>query len=306
MSNVLVLDREISVEDRKVYITGMSPVSNTFIVYVDNANRLVNLVDTQLNMTISSLEVTSAPWDVTTVTDSKIAVTLPFEKKILLISIIKGQLYKDKTIDVHGSCRGIVCLDDKLCVSFVGAKGLVQIINLDGAVLENLLQVKGDIQLRAPAHLAHCSKSNTLYICDIHTKILTTVNLYTKEIKNFNVGNFIGFIGGIAVDEDEKAYVTDWASDQVYKVDVGLKEIGSSMLIGGELKCPRSIAYCQDEQKMFVSRENWIQVFTVQAQNARSSLSLPQHKQSYERCQSKENRMFYTDYWADIEGPIVC
>ena len=296
------MDHEVPIDDKNVYFTDTAPVSETHLACVDNANSKVLLVNLKLDFAVPT-STTSNPWGVASVSDDRVAVTLPAEKKIQFFNVYTNRLVEDYTITVSGNCRGIACLENQLLVSYVGSPNSVQMMDMEGQVVRNILRTNGDVVLKAPAFLSHCSATNTLYIADVQTNFITSVCLDTDEYSSFSVGHVLHSIGGLAVDGNDKAYVTDWVSDKVYQVDVKSKDIILKLSSRNELACPRGISFQHKEKtsQVFIAKKNTIQVFketemvgVTSATNLHGSAEQLRSDQD----DTQDNR---SNYWPDLK-----
>ena len=107
------------------------------LLCVDWGNNSLKVVDTKQKCISSEIQLESEPWDITFISDNQVAVTLPYTKKIIFLSIRDNNLASEKEVVVDGECRGITCHKDTLVVSFVKPSKL-QTLTLNGEVIRTL------------------------------------------------------------------------------------------------------------------------------------------------------------------------
>jgi uncharacterized protein YxjI len=100
------------------YIRGMTLLTPDLLIITDCYNNAVMMVDTSSKSVSDQLQLDDGPWDITRVTSTELAVTLPVKQTIQFISISSNTLKKKHTMKVDGKCSGISCYQGKLVVSF--------------------------------------------------------------------------------------------------------------------------------------------------------------------------------------------
>lgn len=99
-------------------ITGMAFLPPKILLLVDGKNNSVKRVKLDINSMDAWLQLSSKPWDITTLSPDQAAVTLPDIQKIQIIST-KPDLSLLRTIDANGKCYGIdSTTDNRLVVNY--------------------------------------------------------------------------------------------------------------------------------------------------------------------------------------------
>ncbi|XP_053390893.1 uncharacterized protein LOC128553742 [Mercenaria mercenaria] len=114
-------------------ITGCVVLSSNKLLAADFSNEKLKVVDMKNKTVIEETTLSSKPWDIAVVPQDQIAVTMPWEKEILIMTTACKMSVVHKFL-VKGECRGIVyhqgqlytvCLDPT-CVFITDTQGNVQ------------------------------------------------------------------------------------------------------------------------------------------------------------------------------------
>ncbi|XP_060604643.1 uncharacterized protein LOC132757390 [Ruditapes philippinarum] len=124
-------------EDKyECWISGITLTNPDLLIITDCENKAVKMVDINSQMVTDQLQLDTIPHDVTRVSNTKLAVTLPFKQTIQIVSILKKKLTQKSIIKVNGDCLGISCYQNKLVVSFCSPAKL-QILDINGTILQS-------------------------------------------------------------------------------------------------------------------------------------------------------------------------
>ncbi|XP_060573343.1 uncharacterized protein LOC132731223 [Ruditapes philippinarum] len=93
-------------------IIGMTLLTPDLLIITDCDNNAVKMVDTSSQSVSDQLQQDDEPWDITRLTSTELAVTLPDIQTIQFISISSNKLIKKHTMKVGGKCHGISCYQD--------------------------------------------------------------------------------------------------------------------------------------------------------------------------------------------------
>ncbi|XP_060582233.1 uncharacterized protein LOC132738673 [Ruditapes philippinarum] len=132
---------ETSKDELRCRITGMTLLTPDLLIITDNYNNAVKMVDISSQSVSDQLQLDSGPCNITTVTSTELAVTLPKIQTIQFISISSNKLIKEQTLKVGGKCGGISCYQGKLVVSFINPAKL-QILDMNGTILTTIDEKK--------------------------------------------------------------------------------------------------------------------------------------------------------------------
>lgn len=154
-----------SLTDKKeCYITSIIVLSSDTVACTDWANNSVKIVDTRDDRITSEFILTSQPWDITSISNEQMAVTVTSENKIQFL--YKPRLTKSHSIDVTGRCRGIAYNKDKLVVSY-DDPSKVEVLNMCGRVLQCLKSDRtGSALFERPYYVTISGDGDSIYVSD--------------------------------------------------------------------------------------------------------------------------------------------
>lgn len=184
----LILKEDMSIKTKtdvsffKCCISGCAVLPSGKIVIVDNSkNKKVKVIDRQTRAVIGEKMLESQPFDVAAVSTDRIAVTLPDQKEILLISFTDN-ISVIHRVSINGVCKGItyqkgqiytVC-KDPACVFILDQLGNVKrTISLD----ENMFQ--------HPCYIEVSEDCKSIYICDNGTQSVKCITLQGQVIGTY-------------------------------------------------------------------------------------------------------------------------
>jgi hypothetical protein len=118
-------------------ISGMTLLTSDLLIITDYNNKTIKIVDISSKSVQAPHKLDSEPFDVTTVSQNEVAVTLPFHKTIQFFSVSRNNLRQKHTLKVDGECFGISCHKDKMVVSYLN-RAKIQILLINGTVLQTI------------------------------------------------------------------------------------------------------------------------------------------------------------------------
>lgn len=153
-------------DKKDCYITSIIDITGNMVACADWANNSVKLVDTSAGQVISDIQLTSQPWDITSVSGDQLAVTITSENRIQYLNINDQQLSKGQSIDVAGRCRGIAYNRENFIVSY-DDPSKVEILNTYGKVLRCLKSDKmGNPLFERPYYVVVTENGDSVYVSD--------------------------------------------------------------------------------------------------------------------------------------------
>ncbi|XP_060559965.1 uncharacterized protein LOC132720007 [Ruditapes philippinarum] len=188
-----------SEDNSTCWITGITYLSPDLLVVTDHDNNTVKLLDTSSQSVCDQLQLDYKPWDITTVTSTELAVTLPDKHAIQFVSISSQKIKSKHSVKVHESCYGVSCYQDKLVVSFFYPAKL-QILDMKGTVLT----IFGENIVHEPRYVA-CN-SSSIYVSDVETRKVTRFNWQGDLIGSYGR---MGFPSGLALSDGDTIFVCD-------------------------------------------------------------------------------------------------
>ncbi|XP_052765594.1 uncharacterized protein LOC128206899 [Mya arenaria] len=113
-------------------------LSDERLLITYNGRLSLTMLDTKSNLLLSSLELSSRPWDLCLVSRDKGVVTMPYEtKNMQFIYIGDTELSLDYSISVSGYCYGVDCFENKLYVCY-GQQKKIEAMTMDGKVIHEV------------------------------------------------------------------------------------------------------------------------------------------------------------------------
>ncbi|XP_060564058.1 uncharacterized protein LOC132723371 [Ruditapes philippinarum] len=222
-------------------ISGITSLSSDTLVIADYHNMAVKMVDTSSQSVSDQLQLDGKPWDITRLTFTELAVTLPFIQTIQFISISSNKLKKRHAVKVGGDCHGISCYQGKLVVSFVNPAKL-QILDMNGYLLTT---IDGKNIFKNPYYVT--SNSNAIYVSDVNMNILTKINWHCKVIGSYSR---TGKPRGMALSEDGTVFVCDKERNVIEEI---LEDCSTGKVVLKTAKSPYAVCWCGETQKLYYS-----------------------------------------------------
>ena len=227
-------------------------ISTTRIVVADYGNLKIKLIGIVSSAVLSEETVSSAPTDIIKLPNNKLAVALLNEECIQIMSYTDTSLSLDRPINVGGSCYCLAYCQDKLVVGCSWNPGKLVIMDLDG----NITQVFDTPGLfDGPKKIIISSDEKFLYISDWY--------YYGKSrlIKMDWEGNIVqtwqkaGYIQPGGIQELEDGTLLVCYRDKIVRLSSNFErcEIKGLEDDKGVLYNPRTVAYSENGQKLYVS-----------------------------------------------------
>jgi DNA-binding beta-propeller fold protein YncE len=210
----------------------------------------------------------SQPDDVVTIPENKLAVTLPYENRIQLLSHTEAELSLDRRIAVGEYCDGVAYCQNKFIASCWASKKII-IINHEGDILNVL---GSPAMFYGPVRVSVSNDEKFLYVSD------TDVHNNSKVVKIDWEGNVINKFEdssksplALHILEDGTALVCYRDSNTFLRLSSSLKRCDISGLEKENIYFPTAVTYCDIEQKLYVScssgkekrRADIVKVFNV-------------------------------------------
>ncbi|XP_060572484.1 uncharacterized protein LOC132730546 [Ruditapes philippinarum] len=222
-------------------ITGMTLLAPDLLMITDYIIDAVKMVDTSSQSVSDQLQLDSGPWDITTVTSTELAVTLPNKQTIQFILISSNKLIRKHTMKVDGKCYGISCYQGKLVVSFLRPAKL-QILDLNGAIQTTI--DKNNI-FKEPFYIT-CNRSS-IYVSDCYMETVRRLNWQGNVI-----GSYRGMSGprGMSLSDDGTVFVCDRERNVIEEIS-GDFSTGKVVLKNLERTC--AVCWCEETKKLYIS-----------------------------------------------------
>ncbi|XP_060568467.1 uncharacterized protein LOC132727072 [Ruditapes philippinarum] len=240
------------------WITGMTLLISELLIITDYNNNVVKMVDTSSQSVSDQLQLDSGPWDITTVSGTELAVTLPNKQTIQFISISSNKLIKEQTLNVFGQCHGISCYQGKLVVSFLNPTKL-QILDMNGTILniggQNIFNRPENIHFggknifKWPEYI-QCNR-NSIYVSDKGIKTVTILNWQGDVIGSYS-GTSCPV--GMSLSDDGTVFVCDRVRNVIEEIS---SYYSTGKVVLQYLKRPVAVCWCGEAKKLYFSCNTW-------------------------------------------------
>jgi hypothetical protein len=244
-----------SKDKKPCWISGMTLLNPDILIIADHKNNAVKMVDMKKQIVSYQLQLDDKPWDVTAITNTELAVTLPEKQEIQFLSISSSTLIKKQTLPVDGRCYGISCHKGIKVVSFVNPAKL-QIFDTKDIILK-------DIDLKPiciePRYVA-CNE-NYFYAADTENNTVTKLNLKGKVIGCYSRGSDIR---GISLSDDGTVMVCVWDRNIIEEI---AEDCSKGEIVLENLNCPYALCWCNVTKQLYYTclgedyqKRNFIQI----------------------------------------------
>jgi hypothetical protein len=251
----LAFSRTINVNSKfdrtECNITGIVKIAPERMILVDNINNNIILLDTEKDVVVTEIKMSSLPCDVISLPANKLAVSLINEMCIQILSYTGTELSFGQRIGVKGRCNGIAYCSDKFVVAFWKARKIL-IFNLSGEVIN---VIDSPALFHGPSRVIISNDERFLYISD------TDWSQNNKVVKMDWEGNLMNEFKepghaspfGIQQLEDETILVCYKDSKNILRLSGSLNKCEIVGLDEIRLKNPKALTYCDKEQQLYVS-----------------------------------------------------
>lgn len=254
-------------------ITGLTIVNGTSLIAIDRnklkfGNNMIKHIHAEKWNIISEIETVHTPFDVTSVNNNAIAVSLSLEGIISFFNISKsGKLKMSKSITVGKNCHGLCHVDGQLVVTFDSPVRKVKIFDLEGTLLHDVSKNENGEELFAnPFYTAYNTKKKLIHVSDYDKGAMVNLNMKGKVVSVMDDFSFGGPLG-VVVDPDGRILVCAAMPPSVCEIiQKGVRVIAGK---DNGLVYPRCIAYSEKTRCLYVGTGVWggddIHVFELKA-----------------------------------------
>jgi hypothetical protein len=240
-------------------ITGMTLLTPELLIITDFNNNAVKMVDTNSQSVSDQLQLDGIPWDITQVTNTEVAVTLPYKQAMQFISISSNKLIKKHTLKVDGECNGISCFQGKLIVSFC-YPAKFQILDMNGTILKT---IDGKNIFQLPWYIT-CNKSS-IYVSDWDKKTISRLNWQGDVMDSYGD---MSHPMGMSLSDDGTVFVSDHGRNVIEEKSGDCSE---GQVLIHKLTKSSAVCWCGITKKLYASCDaangrciNFLQIFNLQ------------------------------------------
>ncbi|KAL3864955.1 hypothetical protein ACJMK2_006596 [Sinanodonta woodiana] len=162
-------------------ISGCCYLADGKIVLADWNNRCVKLLDKFFNV-VSRLVLPQSPWNVAKIDDEKVAVTVPGEKSVYVLTYIKN-LKTFGSFETRCECWGITFVEHKFVITCDPLSEIpsLKFFSLDGNEIKSIKnEKKGTPLFKCPSHVITNTIHTLIFVSDCGTNLVTCLNLEGK------------------------------------------------------------------------------------------------------------------------------
>ena len=244
-----------AMDEKCAELTGGTFLAEERLILVDNANEKLKLFTLEGDL-LSELELSTPPWDITCIPGGLAAVTLPVEKKILVITASASDCITPvEQFHTTGKCYGIAYsyFEKDLvvaCDTPCNGQATVKVVSLLGQEVRDLqLDANGDVMFTRPSYLATNPFNADLYVSDECNNTVTGITM--KGDFRFKYSEkYLKLPTGIAADNHGCVYVCGNGSCDIHQLSRDGKRI--RLLMDG-LPHPRAISFDPYEERFLVT-----------------------------------------------------
>ncbi|XP_053388637.1 uncharacterized protein LOC128551747 [Mercenaria mercenaria] len=244
-------------DKKKCDITGCAVLSSHKIVLADEDNSKLKVVDRKSKVVIEEKSLDSGPRDITVLPQDQIALTMPENEEIYIMSTA-GKLSMIRKFPVEGTCRGITYHEDRLYVVCWGDPNCVRILDIQGNV-QNTISLNDKV-FDSSNYIVFNEDSRLIYISNFLTDNVVSITLQDEISAVYKNKDLRGPVGMLML-EDGSLLVCCRKTGNIHRISGDLKQ-GQTSIDG--LTGTRCICYNHDLQEVYIGCQNQLKVFSLQ------------------------------------------
>ncbi|XP_060565923.1 uncharacterized protein LOC132724959 [Ruditapes philippinarum] len=230
-----------SIDKCRCYIAGMTLLTPDLLIITDHDNKAVKMVDISRQSVSYQIKLDDKPWDITTVTSTELAVTLPYNQTIQFISISSNKLIKKHTMKVNGDCYSISCYQDKLVVTYCFPVKL-QILDMNGTMLTTI----DDRNIFKDLYYVTCNRSS-IYVSDSEMKSVTRLNWQGDVIGSYSCTSEPR---GISLSDDGTVFVCGLERNVIEEIS---EDCSTGKVVLQDVIRPFGVCWSEETKKLYFS-----------------------------------------------------
>lgn len=237
-------DATSPMDERCAELTGGTFLPDDRLMLVDNANRKLKLF-TPDGDPLCEFELSSPPWDITCIPGGMAAVTLPSEKKVMLVSGMNDCITPVEQFNTSGKCYGIAYSyysKDLVVACDTPGDGLatVKVVSLAGEEIRDIaIGENGQSIITRPSYVATSPFDADVYVSDECNNTIIGVTM-NGELRFQHSHPYLKLPVGIAADNHGCIYVCGNGSCDIHQLSRDGQRI---RLLADGLTHPRAIAF---------------------------------------------------------------
>ncbi|XP_052788600.1 uncharacterized protein LOC128223362 [Mya arenaria] len=243
--------------------SGITFLKDGRIAIADYLGHYVKFYDWKMLKLLDSVELATPPYGICTssICESYLYVTMPFEHKVLHFKVKDDRLDLVKHISTEGRCYGIASFKDGIAVGLRVEKHSwrVEILDYAGSVLKVFKDDDHGRDLFGYAdYLTVDPDGSRLYVSDGVQNSVICLNLQDSTMVSIKemfryTDSHLSIPKGLTLDCEANLYVIGCESNNVHKISSTGDKIGVVLGHREQLDKPMGIVYDNYEKKLFVT-----------------------------------------------------
>ncbi|XP_053383721.1 uncharacterized protein LOC128549951 [Mercenaria mercenaria] len=245
LTNMGDINVQTTSDNNKLWITGCAVLSYNKVMLVDSNNYTLKVVDTQSKVVIEEKTLESRPWDICILPLDLIAVTMPDQKKILIMAT-NGDISIIRKIPVKRKCRGVTYHQGHLYVVCL-SPNCVFTVDTQGNVI-NTLSLKDEI-FASPNFILLSQDARHMNLSNWGSNSVSCVTLQGDISAVYKHKDLREPVGMVMLDDGSLLVCYYNCNGTIHHISGDLKR-GQTILDG--LQYPQSICYNRKEQNVYI------------------------------------------------------
>lgn len=245
-------DAKMEDDIKDCWYTGAAFLSDGRFVLVDRSNRKLKLFSKNYRL-LNSIFFTTKPWDVTVVGENEIAVTLPEEHGIQLLTTGDSIKMSDY-FTTEEACFGIKHVRGKFfALCYDGKPPALKVISSDGRELAAIgVDDDGSPLFSRPIYVTSNNAGTVIYVSDERRGCITCLTETSEHCYTYSTID-LSHVAGITLDREGNLYVCRNHAKSVQVVSPEGDRI-KTIVSREEITYPRAIAYDEKEDRLLITQ----------------------------------------------------
>ena len=245
-------------------IYGCCVMSDGQVVLCDMTNYQIKLLDSSYKL-IGNLNVPCWPWDISVLNDTKVIITLPHKRQLLIVSVT-SQLRIIRTIQLDKKCWGVDVSGGEIYITCEESEqGEIRILDMSCNERRriSLSRVMGTYMITQPDYIAVSTFSGKIFITDGKTNTLTCLTSDGQPVYRYK-DEESGCQRGILVDSADNVLLCSSTSKTIVVITPDGKKHGTLLSQKKSIEYPLSLAYRARNNTVIVGRYKTDQLACIQ------------------------------------------
>ncbi|XP_060581992.1 uncharacterized protein LOC132738505 [Ruditapes philippinarum] len=247
------LQMKPSFDKEQCHILGMILISNKQMIVAGYNNNKIKIIDICHGRLVSQISVSSEPRDVIKLPQNQVAVALPDEQHIQIMSYTYTSMSLDRRIDVGNKCYCVAYWQDMLVVGCNFNPGKLIVLDFDGNIVE-VFDTPG--LFGGPKKIVISIDEKFIYVSDYNN-----VSKRSKFLKIDWQGNIVqrfedqGYVSPTGIQEliGGTLLVCYRNIHTIVRLSRSFKECPIVGLEKANLHFLQAVIYCKRDQKLYIS-----------------------------------------------------